>query len=174
MAMASWVMIVLAVAAGCGEAAAEKAGPTAAAEAAHEVLQTHGLPRGLLPTGISAFRHDEATGKFEAALEAPCTARSEVGLRYNATVAGEITYGRIAALSGVAAKDLFLWFDVRSISVDVPSSGVIYFDVGVVFKHFPLSFFEAPPPCTPDPLIIIQQVQRREDGLVDGGAALRK
>jgi hypothetical protein len=151
---ASWwalmVAVALTAAAGCGEAA-----PTAAAEAAHEVLTAHGLPRGLLPAGIAAFSHDPATGRFEASLECPCTARAEVDLRYNATVAGEISYGNITALTGVSAQDLFLWFAVRGIRVDVPSSGVIYFDVGVVFKHFPLSFFEAPPPCVPTQLILL-------------------
>jgi hypothetical protein len=53
----------------------------------------------------------------------------------------------------VDAKDLFMWFPVRGIHVDIPSTGVIYFDVGVVFKHFPLSVFDVPPPCTPDQLL---------------------
>ncbi|VAH83412.1 unnamed protein product [Triticum turgidum subsp. durum] len=89
--------------------------------------------------------------------------------------AGQISYGRIAELSGVDAQDLFLWFAVRSIRVDVPSSGVIYFDVGVVYKHFPLSFFEAPPPCVPTPLILLQPHQIRGDGsVVEDGAALQQ
>uniref|UniRef100_A0A0E0CC07 DUF538 family protein n=1 Tax=Oryza meridionalis TaxID=40149 RepID=A0A0E0CC07_9ORYZ len=168
MASSSWwvVMLLMVVAAaGWGEAGAA----ATAAEAAHEVLRAHGLPRGLLPAGIADFRHDEGSGRFEAALGESCTAQFEVGLRYNATVAGVISYGRIASLSGVSAQDLFLWFPVRGIRVDVPSSGVIYFDVGVVFKHFPLAVFEAPPPCTPDPLLLLTQV--REDGSVVGGAA---
>lgn len=169
--MASWasaaaMMLVVTAVGWCGEAA--EATPTTAAA---EVLRAHGLPRGLLPAGIAAFSHDPATGRFEAVLEAPCTARTEVGLRYNATVAGEISYGRIAGLSGVDAQDLFLWFAVRSIRVDVPSTGIIYFDVGVVFKHFPLSFFDAPPPCVPTPLVLLTPQQRgsRDDGSVDGG-----
>ncbi|BAD82442.1 unknown protein [Oryza sativa Japonica Group] len=161
-----WVVMLLMVvaAAGWGGVAA-----ATAAEAAHEVLRAHGLPRGLLPAGIADFRHDEGSGRFEAALGESCTAQFEVGLRYNATVAGVISYGRIASLSGVSAQDLFLWFPVRGIRVDVPSSGVIYFDVGVVFKHFPLAVFEAPPPCTPDPLLLLTQVC--EDGSVAGGGA---
>ncbi|KAF0916464.1 hypothetical protein E2562_007548 [Oryza meyeriana var. granulata] len=158
--MASWWVVVMVVAAaGCGCRRGEAAAPTAAAEAAHEVLRAHGLPRGLLPVGIAEFRHDEGSGRFEAALGEACTAQFEVGLRYNATVAGVISYGRIASLSGVSAQDLFLWFPVRGIRVDVPSSGVIYFDVGVVFKHFPLAVFEAPPPCTPDPLLLLTPQQ---------------
>lgn len=176
MAMASsraLLMVAVAVAAvWCGEAGSA---PTAAAEAAHDVLTAHGLPRGLLPAGIAAFSHDPATGRFEASLDAPCTAKAEVDLRYNATVSGEISYGRISDLSGVSAQDLFLWFAVLSIRVDVPSSGVIYFDVGVVFKHFPLSFFEAPPPCVPTSFILLapHHKQRGDQGSVDGGTALQ-
>uniref|UniRef100_A0A0D3H5V3 Uncharacterized protein n=1 Tax=Oryza barthii TaxID=65489 RepID=A0A0D3H5V3_9ORYZ len=65
--------------------------------------------------------------------------------RYSGQV---ISDGRIASRSGVSAQDLFIWFPVCGIRIDVPSSSVIYFDVGVVFKHFPLAVFEAPPPCT--------------------------
>ncbi|KAL5227251.1 hypothetical protein ABZP36_015516 [Zizania latifolia] len=158
MAIALWWVVMMAAAAGCGCWRGEAA-TAAAAEAAYEVLRAHGLPRGLLPAGIADFRHDEGSGRFEAALEEACTARFEVGLRYNATVAGVISYGRITSLSGVSAQDLFLWFPVRGISVDVPSSGVIYFDVGVVFKHFPLAVFEAPPPCTPDPVLLLTSQQ---------------
>ena len=99
----SWVLLIAVaaavVAAGCGVAVAA---PTAAAEAAHEVLLAHGLPRGLLPAGIAAFSHDPSTGRFVVSLEASCTARAEVDLRYNATVAGEISFGRISALSGIS------------------------------------------------------------------------
>ncbi|CAM0884290.1 unnamed protein product [Alopecurus aequalis] len=171
----SWMLlavVVVAAAAWCGEAGAA---PTAAAEAAHAVLCANGLPRGLLPAGIAAFSHEPGTGRFVASLEAPCTARAEVELRYNATVSGEISYGRISALSGISAQDLFLWFAVKSIRVDVPSTGVIYFDVGVVFKHFPLSVFEASPPCVPTQLILLtpQQLRGRDDGPADGGVALQ-
>lgn len=48
----------------------------------------------------------------------------------------------------MSAQELFLWFPVKEIKVDVPSSGLIYFDVGgVVFKQFSLSLFESPPEC---------------------------
>ncbi|KAL6839990.1 hypothetical protein ACP4OV_029800 [Aristida adscensionis] len=172
MAVALWTLVVVAAAAGRGEAAGEAA---TAAESAHAVLKANGLPRGLLPAGIAEFRYDAGSGRFEAALETPCTARVEVGLRYNASVAGVIGSGRMTAISGVAAQDLFMWFPVRGIHVDIPSTGVIYFDVGVVFKHFPLAVFDAPPPCTPDPLLLRTAPQRLDDegldGLVAGGAA---
>uniref|UniRef100_A0A6V7QYH3 Uncharacterized protein n=1 Tax=Ananas comosus var. bracteatus TaxID=296719 RepID=A0A6V7QYH3_ANACO len=107
---------------------------------------------GLLPKGITEFRFDDdGGGKFEAVLEAPCTAKFESVVHYNATVSGALSYGEIAPLSGVSAQELFLWFPVLGIRVDVPSSGLIHFDVGgVVHKQFPLSLFDSPPDCTPD------------------------
>jgi hypothetical protein len=152
LAAAATAVALLLAASGAGA----EAGRTAAAEAANAVLRAHQLPGGLLPAGITAFRHDAATGAFEADLAAPCTTRFEVELRYNATVAGVITRGRIAAIAGVAAQDLFIWFPVRDITVDIPSSGVIYFNVGVVKKHFPLALFDAPPACTPDRLLLLR------------------
>ncbi|OEL16322.1 hypothetical protein BAE44_0022663 [Dichanthelium oligosanthes] len=170
MAAALWALLVMLAAAAEG---CRGAGTTAAAEAANAVLRAHQLPGGLLPSGITAFRHDAATGLFQADLEAPCMARFEVKLRYNATVAGVISRGQIAAISGVSAQDLFIWFPVRDITVDIPSSGVIYFNVGVVKKHFPLAVFDAPPTCTPDRLIRTTPPQRLEDvdGLLVGGVA---
>jgi len=151
MAAAAWALVVAAAALAAGACGA--AGATAAAEAANAVLRAHQLPGGLLPQWITAFRHDAATGRFEAELGAPCIARFEVDLRYNATVAGVISSRQIASISGVAAKDLFMWFRVQDIRIDDSSAGVIIFNVGVVKKHFPRAVFDAPPPCTPDPLL---------------------
>ncbi|XP_042457722.1 uncharacterized protein LOC122046434 [Zingiber officinale] len=116
---------------------------------AYEVLRSHGLPIGLLPKGVRDFAVDD-DGRFEAQLEAPCVAKFESEMRYNASVAGTISSGQIAGLSGVAAQDLFLWFPVRAIRLDNQTSGIIHFDVGVVDKRFPLSLFESPPDCSPD------------------------
>ncbi|XP_010927630.3 uncharacterized protein At5g01610 [Elaeis guineensis] len=128
-------------------AASEAAG---AAMSAYDVLKSHGLPIGLLPKGIKNFQVDEE-GRFEVRLEAACTAKfeSQSEVRFNSTVAGTLSYGQIAPLSGVAAQELFLWFPVRGIRVDIPSSGLIYFDVGVIYKRFSLSLFETPPDCIP-------------------------
>ncbi|RWW13697.1 hypothetical protein BHE74_00059547 [Ensete ventricosum] len=115
---------------------------------AYEVLRSHGLPIGLLPKGVREFYVD-GEGRFEARLYAPCTAKFESEVRYNASIVGTISPGQIAGLSGVAAQDLFLWFPVRAIRLDEQTSGVIHFDVGVVDKRFTLSLFEFPPDCAP-------------------------
>ncbi|XP_059298651.1 uncharacterized protein LOC132051533 [Lycium ferocissimum] len=114
----------------------------------YDVLNSHGLPVGLLPNGITNFSMDPSSGRFEAHLPQSCAAQFETHLRYDSTVCGILNYGQISNISGVTAQELFLWFAVKGIRVDIPSSGLIYFDVGVVSKQFSLSFFETPRDCT--------------------------
>lgn len=115
----------------------------------YETLQAHGLPSGLFPKGISNFSLSD-DGVFVATLNRSCTAKLDNAVKYNATITGALSYGQIGAISGVSAQDLFLWFPVLGIRVDVPSSGVIYFDVGVVNKRLAVSLFDTPPDCTPE------------------------
>ncbi|OWM62743.1 uncharacterized protein LOC116214640 [Punica granatum] len=120
---------------------------SASVSSIYDVLKAHGLPMGLLPKGVKEFRFDEG-GRFEVHLDQACNAKFESELHYDLNVSGTISYGQIGALSGISAQELFLWFPVKEIRVDIPSSGIIYFDVGVVFKQFSLSLFETPPDCT--------------------------
>ncbi|XP_022727821.1 uncharacterized protein LOC111283499 [Durio zibethinus] len=112
----------------------------------YEILKAHGLPMGLLPKGITRFDFDDG-GRFEVHLDQACNAKFESELHYDRNVSGTLSYGQIGALSGISAQELFLWFPVKGIRVDIPSSGLIYFDVGVVFKQFSLSLFETPRDC---------------------------
>ena len=112
----------------------------------YEILKDHGLPMGLLPKGITRFDFDDS-GRFEVHLDQACNAKFESELHYDRNVSGNLSYGQIGVLSGISAKELFLWFPVKGIRVDVPSSGLIYFDVGVVFKQFSLSLFDTPRDC---------------------------
>ncbi|KAL3531038.1 hypothetical protein ACH5RR_010360 [Cinchona calisaya] len=113
----------------------------------YEVLKSHGLPMGLLPKGVKNFTFDNS-GKFEVHLDEACDAKFENVLHYERNVSGTLSYGQIGGLSGISAQDLFLWFPVKEIRVDIPSSGLIYFDVGVVSKQFSCSSFETPRDCT--------------------------
>ncbi|OVA18808.1 Protein of unknown function DUF538 [Macleaya cordata] len=113
----------------------------------YEVLKSHGLPIGLLPKGVTEFSLDE-NGRFEVHLDQACNAKFENIVHYDRNVSGTLSYGQIRALSGISAQELFLWFPVNGIRVDIPSSGLIYFDVGVIYKQFSLSLFETPPDCT--------------------------
>ncbi|KAL3007428.1 hypothetical protein AAZX31_08G333800 [Glycine max] len=112
----------------------------------YEVLSEHGLPMGLFPQGVREFAVGE-DGSFWVRLDEACNAKFENELHYERNVSGHLSYGMIDALSGLEAQDLFLWFQVMSIRVDVPSTGLIYFDVGAASKRFPLSLFETPPEC---------------------------
>ncbi|XP_019178736.1 PREDICTED: uncharacterized protein LOC109173855 [Ipomoea nil] len=112
----------------------------------YEVLKAHGLPMGLLPKGVTNFTLDNS-GKFVVHLDQACNAKFENEIHYDMNVSGTLSYGLIGGLSGISAQDLFLWFPVKEIRVDVPSSGLIYFDVGVVSKQFSLSSFETPRDC---------------------------
>ncbi|KAI3771402.1 hypothetical protein L6452_02566 [Arctium lappa] len=122
----------------------------------YQVLKSNGLPMGLLPKGVTNFTFD-ASGQFQVHLDEACNAKFEDELHYDRNVSGTLTYGQIAGLSGISAQDLFLWFPVKEIRVDVPSSGLIYFDVGVVSKQFSLSSFETPRDCLASPNHLIAQ-----------------
>ncbi|KAJ4833224.1 hypothetical protein Tsubulata_024951 [Turnera subulata] len=106
---------------------------------------------GLLPKGVKEFNIDN-TGRFEVHLDEACNAKFESELHYDMNVTGNLSYGQIGALSGISAQELFLWFPVKGIRVDVPSSGLIYFDVGVVFKQFSLSLLGTATPCATERL----------------------
>ena len=101
---------------------------------------------GLLPKGITNFTFDDS-GRFEVHLDQACNSKFENEFHYDRNVSGTLTYGQINGVSGISAQDLFMWFTVKEIRVDIPSTGLIYFDVGVVHKQFSLSSFDTPRDC---------------------------
>ncbi|KAI3802013.1 hypothetical protein L1987_30135 [Smallanthus sonchifolius] len=126
----------------------------------YQVLRSNGLPIGLLPKGVTNFTFD-ASGRFEVHLDQACNAKFEDELHYDLNVSGNLTYGQIGGLSGISAQDLFLWFPVKEIRVDIPSSGLIYFDVGVVSKQFSLSSFETPRDCLASSNPVVKSLSRK-------------
>ncbi|XP_073298659.1 uncharacterized protein, partial [Primulina huaijiensis] len=104
---------------------------------------------GHIPKGYLRFFSGSRFRPFRATFATSVTLRRQIrdACRYTFNISGVVNYGKIANLLGVAAQELFLWLPVKGIQVDVPSSGLIYFDVGVVFKQFSLSFFEEPKDC---------------------------
>ncbi|KAD6119964.1 hypothetical protein E3N88_11235 [Mikania micrantha] len=130
----------------------------------YEILRSHGLPMGLLPKGVTNSTYDES-GRFEVHLDQACNSKFENELHYEVNVSGTLTYGQINGVSGISAQDLFMWFSVKEIRVDIPSSGLIYFDVGVVHKQFSLSSFDTPRDClassmSNDNLLVSQTVPK--------------
>ncbi|GER28269.1 hypothetical protein STAS_04057 [Striga asiatica] len=130
-------------------ATAEENSQSPPVAAFYDVLSSNGLPIGLFPNGISNFSVDPASGSFRIHLQrpSPCAANFETRLRYETDISGSVRYGRIDDLSGVSAEELFLWLPVKGVEVDVPSSGLIYLDEGVVSKQLSLSLFETPKDC---------------------------
>lgn len=126
----------------------------------YDLLKAYNLPRGLFPKGVKDFSFDDS-GSFQVYLDQPCNSMYENELHYDRNISGVLSLGQIDQLSGISAKDLFLWFQVKEIRVDIPSSGLIYFDVGVVSKQFSLSSFETPKECLAvqfsDSRVIVQQ-----------------
>lgn len=114
----------------------------------YDHLKSQGLPIGILPKGITEYSVDPTSGLFRINLTQPCNARFENQFHYDFNISGHLSYGKIGELSGVSQQELFLWFPVKGIRVDVPSSGLIYFDVGVADKKLSLSLFENPRDCT--------------------------
>ncbi|KAK4440962.1 hypothetical protein Salat_0431100 [Sesamum alatum] len=139
-------LIVLAILFICSSLLSGASSDGASGSSIYEVLKVNGLPMGLLPKGVKNFSLDNS-GKFEVHLDQACNAKFENELHYDKNVSGNIRYGQIDGLSGISAQDLFLWFPVIEIRVDDPSSGLIYFNVGVVSKQFSLSSFETPRDC---------------------------
>lgn len=115
----------------------------------YDELRAKGLPVGLLPKGITRYEINGSSGEFQVWMEEPCNAKFENEVHYDPNIKGTLDYGKIGELSGMTAQELFLWFPVKGIRVDLPSSGLIHFDVGVADKQFSLSLFEDPPVCNP-------------------------
>nr|ABK23539.1 unknown [Picea sitchensis]ABR17183.1 unknown [Picea sitchensis] len=117
-----------------------------AEETIYDVLKKNGLPEGLLPKGVKSYALNDE-GQLEVYLEKPCYAKFENQVYFERMIRGNLSYGQLAGVAGVEQQELFLWFPVKGIRVDIPNSGFIYFDVGVVYKQFSLSLFETPPDC---------------------------
>ncbi|XP_010931874.1 uncharacterized protein [Elaeis guineensis] len=123
--------------------------PLASAASIQDLLRANGLPPGLLPRSVESFSLDPSTGLLEVRLDYPCYARFDSLVFFDRVVRGNLSYGSLHGVVGVAQEELFLWLPVREIVVTDPSSGVIFFDIGVAHKQLSLSLFEYPPKCQP-------------------------
>ncbi|KAL5731065.1 hypothetical protein ACHQM5_003826 [Ranunculus cassubicifolius] len=123
--------------------------PVSYCDSIHDLLQSKGLPAGLLPKEVKSFSLDD-NGLLQVYLYAPCLTKFENRVYFESVVRGNLSYGELRGLEGLSQEELFLWLPIKDIIVDDPSSGLILFDVGVVHKQFSLSLFEDPPDCKPD------------------------
>ncbi|KAF8092888.1 hypothetical protein N665_0399s0024 [Sinapis alba] len=114
----------------------------------HDVLRSKGLPAGLLPQEVDSYTLDN-DGRLEVFLAAPCLAKSATGMRFDAVVRANLSYGSLVGVEGLSQFELFLWLSVKDIVVKKPDSGVIIIDIGVAYKQLSRSLFEDPPKCLP-------------------------
>ncbi|KAL4201812.1 hypothetical protein AMTRI_Chr02g217920 [Amborella trichopoda] len=117
--------------------------------AVHELLQSNGLPAGLLPKDVKSYSLED-DGRLEIHLDQPCYAKFDGMVYYDRVVRGNLSYGELTGVAGFSQEELFLWLPIKDIKVTDPHSGVILFDIGVVHKQLSFSLFEDPPDCRPE------------------------
>ncbi|KAL4312061.1 hypothetical protein GQ457_01G042650 [Hibiscus cannabinus] len=121
--------------------------PLIATASIHDLLQRQGLPVGLFPDNVKSYKFDASDGRLEVHLESPCMAKFDGRVHFDRVVTANLSYGGLVGLEGLSQEELFVWFNVRGISVKDASSGLILFDIGVAHKQLSLSLFEDPPVC---------------------------
>ncbi|KAK9136854.1 hypothetical protein Sjap_007448 [Stephania japonica] len=112
----------------------------------YEILQRYSFPIGLLPKGAVGYDLVNKTGRFTAFLGNKCSFSLEGSyqLRYQSTIKGYISEGKLRSLEGVSVKVLFLWLNI----VEVTRSGdALDFSVGIASASFPISNFMERPQC---------------------------
>ncbi|KAI0495160.1 hypothetical protein KFK09_025309 [Dendrobium nobile] len=113
-----------------------------------DLLRAYGLPPGLLPSAVNSYDLDRETGLLEVHLDSPCFAKYDGLVFFNQTVRGNLSHGSLKGLVGFSQEELFIWLPVKEVLLTDPSSGVIFFDIGVAHKQLSLSLFENPPDCS--------------------------
>ncbi|XP_039154882.1 uncharacterized protein At5g01610-like [Eucalyptus grandis] len=111
---------------------------------AYEALEGYNFPAGILPQGVTGYELDPSTGRFRADLGGACSfsLQGSYQLRYKSTIGGYISPNRLASLTGVSVKVLFLWLNI----IEVERVGdELYFSVGIASASFGIdNFFESP------------------------------
>lgn len=125
---------------------AASAGSTISSDvlSAYDALEGFNFPMGLLPKGALGYELEPTTGKFRAFLNDSCSFSIEgsYALRYKSTISGCISRNRLASLSGISVKVLFLWLNIVEV---VRNEDVLEFSVGIASASFPIdSFYECP------------------------------
>ncbi|XP_052187462.1 uncharacterized protein LOC127798153 isoform X3 [Diospyros lotus] len=112
----------------------------------YELLPKFGLPSGLLPDNVKSYSLSE-DGSFVVQLEKPCYVQFDYLVYYEKKITGKLKYGSIKKLKGIQVKRLLFWFDVDEITVDLPPSDSIYFQVGFINKRLDVSQFQTVHSC---------------------------
>ncbi|KAI3679053.1 hypothetical protein L6452_38360 [Arctium lappa] len=113
---------------------------------AYEVIQSYGFPKGILPIGIIGYELDKHTGKFKAFFNGSCSFSLEgsYDLKYQSTIGGIISKGRLKDLTGVSVKVFFFWLNIVEV---YRTEDELCFSVGIASACFPIDNFEICPQC---------------------------
>ncbi|KMZ60874.1 hypothetical protein ZOSMA_56G01050 [Zostera marina] len=113
---------------------------------AYEVMETYNFPIGLLPEGCLGYDLDRSTGKFAAYLDGECqfSLEGSYDLKYDSTISGYISEGKLSSLQGVSVKILFFWINIIEVTREGDN---LKFSVGIASASFPIYNFFICPKC---------------------------
>ncbi|XP_024983707.1 uncharacterized protein LOC112519703 [Cynara cardunculus var. scolymus] len=113
----------------------------------HDILPEFGLPKGILPDAVESYTLSPSDGAFTVQLTRPCYVQfDDQTVYYSKNIQGKLTYGSVSDVSGIQAKQFFLWLSVTGMDLDT-SSNMIEFHVGVLSKKLPADMFLVVPDC---------------------------
>ncbi|KAH7431237.1 hypothetical protein KP509_08G038800 [Ceratopteris richardii] len=110
------------------------------------ILSQNGLPVGLLPSSVESYTLSD-DGQFSVTLLKACYAHFDYDVYYAKTITRKLSYGAISSVTGVQAKEAFLWLFVTGIHIDESNSSSIYFEVGPFSRGLLIAQFETAPVC---------------------------
>lgn len=113
----------------------------------HDILPEFGLPKGILPDAVESYTLSPSDGAFTVQLTRPCYVQfDDQTVYYSKNIQGKLTYGSVSDVSGIQAKQFFLWLSVTGMDLDT-GSNMIEFHVGVLSKKLPADMFLVVPDC---------------------------
>ncbi|KAK9068680.1 hypothetical protein SSX86_012795 [Deinandra increscens subsp. villosa] len=113
----------------------------------HDILPDFGLPVGIVPNAVESYTLSSTDGAFTVQLSRPCYVKfDDQTVYYSKEIQGKLTYGSISGVSGIQAKQLFLWLSVTGMDLDA-NSGMLEFHVGILSKKLPADMFQDVPEC---------------------------
>lgn len=120
---------------------------TAIATEIHDLLPEYGLPKGILPNAVDSYNISPTDGAFTVQLKRPCYVKFEdQTVYYSKNIKGKLSYGSVSDVSGIQAKELFLWLSVTGMDMD-SGSDMLEFHVGALSKKLPADMFQDVPDC---------------------------
>ncbi|XP_076896564.1 uncharacterized protein At5g01610-like [Bidens hawaiensis] len=120
---------------------------TATATSTTDILPQFGLPIGILPNAVESYTLSPTDGAFTVHLTRPCYVKfDDQTVYYSKDIQGKLTYGSVSDVTGIQAKQFFLWLSVTGMDLDT-DSGMLEFHVGVLSKKLPADMFSEVPEC---------------------------